>query len=352
MRRDGFEPYSFSDGTSQRAPKVRYTHRVSIDLSTLSMTEIVRLQNQLSEELKRRFEKQQALAFSDIVGSTPYFARFGDEAGRRLQQRHFDLLAATLAQKGGRVVDTAGDGAFLCFQTVDAAVNALAELQRCISLENASHPADHQLSVRIGVHYGPVLTDGTLVTGDAVNLCSRVTGSAREGEIRITRDAFQNLSVGFLRLSCMPLGPVELKGIPRPVEVLTFEWRDRKVFPSRVEIVETGQHLELPERDTVTFGRLGPVDGAPGNDIVLSLTDAEQSRAISRWQFELRRGADGYRLRPVSDSPTEVGGQLVAKGAEAPVRPGTIVRVGRVLSLRFYSPATGGFGGASTFVPD
>ena len=53
-----------------------------IDLSTLGMTEIVRLQNQLQQELRRRFERSLLMAFSDIVGSTPYFARFGDAVGR------------------------------------------------------------------------------------------------------------------------------------------------------------------------------------------------------------------------------------------------------------------------------
>ena len=89
---------------------------------TMTMTEIIRLQDLLSQELTRRFEKHLALSFSDIVGSTPYFARFGDEAGRKLQQRHFDFLQQAIPPAGGRVVDTAGDGAFLVFPTVEAAL--------------------------------------------------------------------------------------------------------------------------------------------------------------------------------------------------------------------------------------
>jgi len=36
------------------------------------------LQNELQQELTRRFLRHAALAFSDIVGSTEYFARFGE----------------------------------------------------------------------------------------------------------------------------------------------------------------------------------------------------------------------------------------------------------------------------------
>src|SRR3954452_12787689 len=102
------------------------------------MTEIIRLQNQLSQELSRRFEKDLALAFSDIVGSTPYFERFGDEAGRQLQQRHLDLLQEVVKSAGGRIVDTAGDGAFLVFPTAEAVAGAFIAFQQKISADNAS----------------------------------------------------------------------------------------------------------------------------------------------------------------------------------------------------------------------
>jgi hypothetical protein len=72
------------------------------NLDSLTLTEIIRLQNQLSAVLARRFERPYALAFSDIVESMAYFARYGDEAGGRLQQQHFDLL--TDAMSGTRTI--------------------------------------------------------------------------------------------------------------------------------------------------------------------------------------------------------------------------------------------------------
>ena len=57
-----------------------------LDPSVLSLPEILRLQDQLQQELTRRFQRPMALLFTDIVGSTAYFGRFGDVAGRQLQQ--------------------------------------------------------------------------------------------------------------------------------------------------------------------------------------------------------------------------------------------------------------------------
>ncbi len=308
-----------------------------MDFSALSMTDIVRLQNQLQQELTRRFEQPMALAFSDIVGSTIYFARFGDAAGRQLQQLHLDLLQTCMRTHEGRVVDIAGDGAFLTFPSTDAAAAAMIKLENEISRHNVTRSREHQLQVRIGIHHGPVLTDGAVVSGDAVNLCARVATSARPGEIRLTREAFQELAL-VLRLDCRPVQDAELKGVARAVELLALDWRDHAVFPTRVRVEETREDLELPAQDIISFGRLREHEGRPANDVVLTLADPAQARSISRWHFELRRWPDGFRLRPVSDGLTEVDGVAVAKGDEVKVGPGARIRVARVLTLMLVSP--------------
>ena len=164
------------------------------------MTDIIRLQTQLSQELARRFERRAVLAFTDIVGSSSYFTDFGDEAGQRLQQLHFDLLEQSLVTGTGphcgRIVDTAGDGAFICFASAGAAVRAMMLLQNRITRANVDRPRPHQLSVRIGLHCGHVLTDGVQVTGEAVNLCARLVATAGASEVRLSDDLLQELSPG------------------------------------------------------------------------------------------------------------------------------------------------------------
>ena len=310
---------------------------IMIDLSTLSMVDIIRMQNMLQQELTRRFERPMTLAFSDIVASTPYFARFGDAAGRQLQQLHLDLLTECLGSHDGRIVDTAGDGAFLAFVSADSAIAALIDFEAAISRENVNRARDHQMQVRIGIHHGPVLADGDVVSGDSVNICARVAAAARPGEIRLTREVFQELGPTH-RMRCRPLESIDLKGLTRQVDLLAFEWRDQSVFPTRVRFEETSEEFDLPAQDIVSFGRLREHEGTTANDVVLVPTDPSQARQISRWHFELRRFADGYHLRTVSDGVTEVDGVPVSKGAEVLVRPGATIRVARVLTLVLVSP--------------
>lgn len=304
------------------------------DPGALSMTEIIRLQNLLSQELVRRFETTAVICFTDIAGSTAYFARFGDAAGRQLQQLHVDLLERSLAAHGGRLVDTAGDGAMTIFPSASSAAAAVCELQRDVSAANEHRARDHQLELRIGLHWGSVLTDGVQVTGDVVNLCARIAASAEPGQIRLSHECFRELDVT-LRLCCRPLGDVSLKGAGRTLTLMTLDWLDRSRFPVAVVVRETGERIELPPRDVVSFGRMDIIEGMSANDVVLSLSDGKATRQISRWHFELRRRPAGYVVRSVTTHPTLVDGQPLQRGDEAPVRPGSRVGLSGVMTLEF-----------------
>jgi hypothetical protein len=203
---------------------------------------------------------------------------------------------------------------------------------------NASRARQHQLGVRIGLHWGAVLTDGVAVTGDAVHVAARVARAAAPGAVCLTREVFQELGPG-LRLHCHPCGSQTLKGLPHPVELLELDWRNPEDFPRRVRIDEMAVEIDLPQQDIVSFGRLLEHEGARANDVVLHHPDPERQRQISRWHFELRRVVDGLRLRALSDAVTTVDGRRVERGAEVPVRGGSCIGVAGVLTLTLAGPA-------------
>jgi class 3 adenylate cyclase len=302
-----------------------------MDFETLALAELIRLQGQLSEVLTRRFERPLAVAFSDVVGSSAYTARHGDEAGRVLQQRHLDLVGRALG--AGRIVDTAGDGAFLAFPDVASGIAALSRLHQSINEQATAD--EHRLAIRTGLHFGKALTDGTVVSGDAVNFCARVTSSALPGEIRLTRAAFHELG-STERARCRALPLVTLKDFGGEIPVFAYEWRDLSRFPAAIRVVETGVELPIPDKDLVTIGRLrtNPT-GSPANDLVLALPDADKAVLISRWHLELRRRPDGMVLRSISDRVTEVNGSPIDKGVDVPIKTGDVARLSGVLSLAF-----------------
>jgi class 3 adenylate cyclase len=309
-----------------------------IDFSQLSMTEIIRLQNQLQHELTRRFERSLLMVFSDIVGSTPYFARFGDAVGRQLHQLHFDLIGQAAAEAGGRIVDAVGDGVFCVFPGAEAGVRGIVAFQHAMARANSARAREHQLAVRIGVHWGSVLTDGLAVTGDAVHVAARVARAADPGAAILTRQVFLEFGPA-LRLHCHPAGTRELKGLAQPVELFELDWRDPIAFPRRLLVEQTGEQIMLPQQDIVSVGRLPEHEGRRANDIVLTHPDPARGRQISRWHFELRRTPEGLWLRPLSEALTTIDGQPVARGQEVPVRSGMRIGVAGALTLCLAGPA-------------
>ena len=119
---------------------------------------------------------------------------------------------------------------------------------------------------------------------------------------------------------------------------LALEWRDPLAFPRLVQIEETGETIDLPHQDIVAFGRLKDHEGLRANDIVLRHPRPELDRFISRWHFELRRVADGLRLRALSEGHTTVDGQPAARGVDLPVRTGSLIGVAQTLTLRLTLP--------------
>ncbi|MEQ8762765.1 MAG: adenylate/guanylate cyclase domain-containing protein [Planctomycetota bacterium] len=307
-----------------------------IDWDALSFDDFSRLRDELVRQMRRRFEREVALVFTDIVGSTDYFASHGSVAGEALLRRHEALLVAAMRGRG-RVIDFAGDGAFCAFDDVEAGLDTLVVLQERIALENGEVGESERLSVRSGLHFGPALVSESKVRGDSVNFAARVASGARGGEVRLSKAAVERLSPE-RRVRCLRLPDAELKGFPGRAELSAYDWRDPNRYPTRVVLEQTGESIALPCQDRITLGRLSEHAGERTNDIVLKLQDAGDTLCISRWHIALEQAPSGYEVRSLSTKRTVVDGRELVKGEKAPIRPGATVLLSDVLTLRFEGP--------------
>ncbi len=305
-----------------------------IDLDTMSLEDILLLQDEISRTLVRRFQREIALVFTDVVGSTQYFERYGDAAGKALVQRSHALLTEAMAGTDGRVVDTAGDGAFCVFGEAETAARVLIDFQNQIARTNTALPENQRLSVRTGVHWGPALLDGPSVSGDSVNYAARVASAAGGDDIFVSEAAAMRLPP-HLRFRCHRLPPTELKGVSGQVRMYSLMWLDPERFPDLVQIVETGQQLAVPMQARIRFGRLDRFQGDVANEIVLRHPDPEKARFVSRWHFELERTVEGYTLNQISRTPVQVDGTQLDKGGSVPITANSVVVVAGVLTLQF-----------------
>ncbi len=117
--------------------------------------------------------------FTDIVGSTEAAAAVGDEAWRRLLDRHDALIRRYLERYRGREVKSTGDGFLAVFDGPARAVRcaqAIAEAVVALDLE-----------LRAGLHTGEVELRGDDVGGVAVHACARIAALAEAGEVLVSR---------------------------------------------------------------------------------------------------------------------------------------------------------------------
>src|SRR5271165_3141756 len=111
----------------------------------------------------------------------------GDEEGTlaRLKAHRKALIDPKIAEHGGRIIKTTGDGMLVEFASVVDAVRCVVEIQRGMLERNADIPVDKRIDFRVGINVGDVIVDGDDIYGDGVNVAARLEGLAEPGGILV-----------------------------------------------------------------------------------------------------------------------------------------------------------------------
>ena len=100
-----------------------------------------------------------AILAADVAGDSRLMG--ADEVGTvQALREHRTAADPLIAEHGGRVVKTTGDGVLIEFGSVVGAVECALGLQRLAADRNAETPADRRMEWRIGIHLGDVLIEG------------------------------------------------------------------------------------------------------------------------------------------------------------------------------------------------
>ncbi|MEU5333171.1 adenylate/guanylate cyclase domain-containing protein [Streptomyces asoensis] len=168
--------------------------------------------------------------FCDLVGSTELSGTLEPETLRSVVLRYFDAMRGGIESHGGTVEKFIGDAVMAVFGVPhvhedDAHRAASAALEMIAALDGLNTELDRDfgstLAVRIGLNSGEAVTsqdlenDGTVVSGEVVNVAARLEQAAQPGHILIgpaTRTLLGPAAV------VEAVGPLTLKGKRDPVD--------------------------------------------------------------------------------------------------------------------------------------
>jgi adenylate cyclase len=277
-----------------------------------------------------------AILAADVAGYSRLME--ADEAGTALMLREHRAAADPLvAQHGGRIVKTTGDGVLIEFGSVVGAVDCAVALQRLMAQRNAAIPAERRMEWRIGVHLGDVLVEGDDIIGDGVNIAARLEGIAEPGGICLSEDAFRQVR-GKIDAEFADIGEQALKNIARPVRVyrvtpaLTHPAAAAPGSPlsrnagegaerQRREAGEGGSPgLALPDKPSIAVLPFQNMSGDPEQEYFVDGMVEEIITALSRirWLFVIARNSTfTYKGRAVDvkEVGRELGVRYVLEGS-------------------------------------
>jgi class 3 adenylate cyclase len=155
------------------------------------------------------------LLLSDIEGSTGLVHRLGETYPELLAGVQ-GLIRRAIDSHRGCGVDARADEFFAAFAHAADALSAALAIQR--SMRDHEWPGGVTVRVRIGLHSGSPARTETGYVGLPVNTAARVCDAGHGGQILVsaaTRDELNTAEVDLVSL-----GVFELRGLPRPVELL------------------------------------------------------------------------------------------------------------------------------------
>jgi len=173
--------------------------------------------------------------FTDIVGYT-LLGQKNESLSLSLLEEQRRLVREILNRHNGREVKTIGDGFLIEFPSALDAVRCAYDIQGKTREHNVPLPEEKRVHLRIGIHLGDVVESEGDISGDAVNVASRIGPFAENGGISLSRQVYDQVQNKF-DLPLVTLGAKTLKNVATPVELyrVTLPWQ-QDTTPSSTQL--------------------------------------------------------------------------------------------------------------------
>jgi adenylate cyclase len=169
-------------------------------------------------------EKNYAIMFADVAGSTSIYESMGNEIAERLIGDCVQLMIDITNSNNGCVIKTIGDEVMSSFPTANDATNAAIEIQKQITIPDSD--TGTKLEVRIGMHFGNAIMKDDDLFGDAVNTAARMGGIAKAGQIITTEYLVSTLDEK-KKSSSRLFDTAKVKGKEEELKIFQIDWEEK-----------------------------------------------------------------------------------------------------------------------------
>jgi adenylate cyclase len=157
-----------------------------------------------------------AVMLADIAGYSALMERDESRTFARLQALREQVINPKVAEFGGRVIKTTGDGFLAEFPSATAALGCSVAIQRTNFAQETNKDAAERFHLRIGINLGDLISDGDDVSGDGVNIAARLEPLAPLDGICVS-GAVRDQVREDLGVVLEDLGDQQVKNISRPI---------------------------------------------------------------------------------------------------------------------------------------
>jgi adenylate cyclase len=174
-----------------------------------------------------------AVVIADVVGYSRLMERDEAETHARLRELREKLFDPKIAEHGGRIVKTAGDGFLLEFPSATSAMRCAIDVQRQMAARNLALADDERIELRVGINLGDIIVDGEDIIGDGVNVAQRLETLAEPGGICVASAVLEQVRED-LGVEFTDAGEQRVKNISRPIRMFRASGRhlDRQYTPA------------------------------------------------------------------------------------------------------------------------
>lgn len=237
MNRGAFDfvckPVNFEDLELTIEKTIKHVAQLNETLQAIKENNILRMyvdetvlkfmgSQQFEDSLLVNETVEATVMFIDICGFTAITETSPADIVVKMLNNYFDVMVKEILTQKGHVDKFIGDAIMAVFRGdyhLDRAIDAaLAVREKLRLISDISENASFLPKVSIGINSGELISGNIgsanlrrldyTVVGDVVNTAARLQSAAKEGQIIITKEAFEQVKESF---NCNPIGEISVK---------------------------------------------------------------------------------------------------------------------------------------------